>query len=57
MRPEDEMRKILDAFDEKMGDSLNWTPAALVLLETWLKETEIWVHEGYIAHDDKENAD
>jgi hypothetical protein len=40
-----------------MGDSLNWTPAALVLLETWLKETEIWVHEGYIAHDDKENAD
>lgn len=57
MRSKTEMQKIIDKFDEQMGSALDWSPAALVMLESWLRETKVWVHEGYIAHDDKENAD
>lgn len=55
MRTKDEMKQILDELEEKLAFSTDWEPQALDLLDEFCDELKVWVHDGYIAHDDLEN--
>ena len=56
-RTESELKTLLVALDQELGDPFQWHPDALAAMTHWVEQTRIWALEGLMAADDPDEVD